>query len=43
MLSICIPIYNFDVTELVNALSNQVNNIEEEVNIILIDGEKTQN
>jgi len=37
MLSICIPIYNFDVTELVNALSNQVNNIEEEVNIILID------
>lgn len=37
MLSICIPIYNFDVTELVQELSNQINAIEEEVDIILID------
>lgn len=37
MLSICIPIYNFDVTELVNALSNQLKNISDEANIVLID------
>ncbi len=37
MLSICIPIYNFDVTELVDMLSSQLKNIEETADIVLID------
>ena len=37
MLSICIPIYNFEVTELVTELEKQVQLLEQSVEIILID------
>lgn len=37
MLSICIPIYNFDVTQLVLALAEQINVIDEKVELVLID------
>lgn len=43
MLSICIPVYNFDVSDLVNDLDNQIvsNNLNAE--IILIDDASNQN
>lgn len=37
MISICIPIYNFNVTCLVNELSSQINNLNTIAEIILID------
>jgi len=37
MLSICIPIYNFDVRPLVNALKQQAKQLSDDVEIILID------
>lgn len=37
MLSICIPIYNFDVTELVKSIQKQIVNLQENIEIILID------
>ncbi len=37
MLSICIPVYNFDVRPLINALEKQISAIETPVNLILID------
>ena len=37
MLSVCIPVYNFDVTQLVFSLEKEMNNLEVEVEIVLID------
>ena len=37
MLSVCIPVYNFNVTSLVEELSKQVRNLEVQVEIIIID------
>lgn len=37
MLSICIPIYNHDVTALVSALTDQIANLKEKIEIVLID------
>lgn len=37
MISVCIPIYNFNVTELVSKLSSQVNKLDVPAEIILID------
>jgi len=37
MLSICIPIYNFDVRPLVTALAKQMENINKELELVLID------
>lgn len=37
MLSICIPVYNSDATELVSSLLNQIKNLEFKVEICLID------
>lgn len=37
MLSVCIPVYNFDVRELVETLSSQIEQLDVECNLILID------
>lgn len=37
MISICIPVYNFNVTSLINELSNQVNSLNIQCEIIVID------
>ena len=37
MISICIPVYNFNITALVNELSNQVNSLNIPCEIIVID------
>ena len=37
MISICIPVYNFNITSLVNELSNQVNSLNIPCEIIVID------
>ena len=37
MISILIPIYNVDVTELVNELNQQANSLSSEIEIICID------
>lgn len=42
MLSICIPIYNFDVNDLVNDLDNQIVSNEFDAEIILIDDASNQ-
>ena len=36
-ISVCIPVYNFDVQELVNSLSKEITNAELNAEIILID------
>ena len=36
-ISVCIPVYNFDVRELVNSLSKEITNTELNAEIILID------
>jgi glycosyltransferase involved in cell wall biosynthesis len=41
MLSICIPVYNSDVTELVNSLLNQIKELDSVVEICLIDDAST--
>ncbi len=42
MISICIPIYNFDVTKLVLSLEVEINRKQLEVNIVLIDDNSNQ-
>ena len=37
MISICIPVYNFDVTFLVSELSEQIKALNEDIELILID------
>jgi len=37
MLSVCIPVYNKDVTVLVTTLLKQIGDVDQEVNIVLID------
>lgn len=37
MISICIPVYNFNITSLVNELSNQMNSLSIQCEIIVID------
>ena len=37
MLSICIPVYNFDVTELVKALNSQAEELHVSYEILVID------
>lgn len=37
MISICIPVYNFNITSLINELSNQVNSLNIPCEIIVID------
>ena len=37
MLSICIPVYNVDVTKLVSDLHTQIQEINETIEIVLID------
>lgn len=41
-LSVCIPVYNFDVRELVNSLSKEITNAELNAEIILIDDASTK-
>ena len=36
-ISVCIPVYNFDIRELVNSLSKEITNAELNAEIILID------
>ena len=42
MITICIPIYNFDITKLLNQLSKQAENLTVAVEIILIDDASNQ-
>ena len=37
MLSVCIPVYNFDVTELITDIRNQINTDDLDAEIIFID------
>lgn len=37
MISICIPVYNFNITSLINELSNQINSLNIQCEIIVID------
>ena len=37
MLSICIPIYQFDCSELIRSLSKQIQSTKEEVELIVFD------
>ena len=41
-ISVCIPVYNFDVRELVNSLSKEITNAELNAEIILIDDASTK-
>ena len=41
MLSICIPVYNFDITKLITELVSQTNNVNSLVEIIIIDDAST--
>ena len=41
-LSVCIPVYNFDVQELVNSMSKEITNAELNAEIILIDDASTK-
>lgn len=43
ILSICIPVYNFDVIDLVNAISDQIVSGQLDAEIILIDDASTKN
>lgn len=42
MLSICIPVYNSDVSELVDSLLNQIKELESQIEICLIDDASTK-
>lgn len=42
MISICIPVYNFDISLLINALSNQLKSIDAPVELIVIDDCSTE-
>ncbi len=42
MLSVCIPVYNSDVTDLVNSLLHQINSMDYQVEICLIDDASPQ-
>jgi hypothetical protein len=37
MISICIPVYNFNITSLISELSNQIDLLNTECEIIVID------
>lgn len=43
MLSICIPVYNFEITTLIETLEQQLASIQEEVNLIVIDDASDSN
>lgn len=43
MISICIPIYNFDCTDLIKSLYNQIENKKVQVEIILMDDGSNEN
>ena len=42
MISICIPIYNFDVRQLITELARQISNIDVPCELVLIDDFSTE-